>query len=49
MNPKKVVDALDHPLMFIVFVGMALIGLSNIVVWGAKRAGLVGLASALGR
>lgn len=49
MNPGKVVDALDHPLMFVIFIGMALYGLTNIVVWGSKRAGLTGLTATLGR
>jgi hypothetical protein len=38
---------LDHPLLFIFFMLLALKGLSAVVVWGAKSAGWNGLANLL--
>jgi len=41
------IEGLDHPLLFVLFAGMAIIGLFNCVKWGADRANLVGLKSAV--
>lgn len=38
---------LDHPLLFVIFLGMALYGLTNIVKWGADKAGIHGLTATL--
>lgn len=43
----KMLRSLDHPFMFVVFLGMALYGLTNIVKWGADHGGLFGLKAAL--
>jgi hypothetical protein len=34
-----------HPLLFVIFAGMAILGLQSLVTWGAKEAGLNGLAA----
>ena len=36
---------LDHPLLFILFMLLALKGLESVITWGAKEAGINGLAS----
>jgi hypothetical protein len=43
----RALRSLDHPLLFVVFAGMAILGLANIAKWGADKAGLFGLKSAL--
>lgn len=43
----KLIEGLDHPIFFVLFAGMAIFGLFNIVKWGADKSGLVGLKSAL--
>lgn len=44
---QKFLAGLDHPLLFCVFAGMAIIGLANIAKWGAVRFNLPGLQSTL--
>ena len=36
---------LDHPLLFVLFVFMAVTGMQAVLTWGAKEAGWNGLAS----
>lgn len=43
----KWLEGLDHPLLFVIFAGMAIWGLGGIAKWGADRFGVVGLKSAL--
>ena len=43
----KALRSLDHPLLFVVFAGMAIIGLVNITKYGADHFGLFGLKSTL--
>jgi hypothetical protein len=43
----KVIRQLDHPLLFVVFAGMAILGLANLAKWGADHFGIYGLKSAL--
>lgn len=43
----KFLAGLDHPLLFVIFAGMAIIGLSNIAKWGADQVGLYGLKATL--
>lgn len=38
---------LDHPLLFVLFLFLAMWGLAGVVTHGAKRAGLPGLANAV--
>ncbi len=38
-------NALDHPILFVLFVMMAVTGLQALITWGAKEAGLDGLAA----
>jgi hypothetical protein len=40
----KFLDKLDHPLLFVLFMLLALKGLESVITWGAKEAGLNGLA-----
>jgi hypothetical protein len=40
-----VLEALDHPIMFVLFMMMAVVGLQSLITWGAKEAGLDGLAA----
>lgn len=44
---QKFLAGLDHPLLFVVFAGMAIIGLSNIAKWGAVHWNIPGLQSTL--
>ena len=43
----RTLRSLDHPFMFVIFLGMALYGLTNIAKWAADKGGLFGLKSAL--
>lgn len=43
----KLVQALDHPVLFVLFITCAVMGMANIIKWGADRAGLFGLKAAL--
>lgn len=36
---------LDHPLLFLLFMLLALKGLESVITWGAKEAGMSGLAA----
>lgn len=38
-------EALDHPLMFVFFMLLAITGMASLITWGAKEAGLDGLAA----
>ncbi len=42
---KNFLDKLDHPLLFILFLWLALHGFSAFVTWGAKEWGWPGLAA----
>lgn len=42
---KTLLERLDHPLLFILFLWLALHGFSALVTWGAKEAGWSGLAA----
>lgn len=42
---KDFLEHLDHPLLFILFIWLALHGFSAIVTWAAKEAGWTGLAA----
>lgn len=41
----KLVEALDHPIVFVLFITMAVIGMSALLTWGFKKAGLPGPAT----
>lgn len=41
----KLLDELDHPLPFVLFLGMALLGMGGIVTYLAKRANVPGLSN----
>lgn len=43
----KVVEKLDHPVLFVVFLFLALWGTAGVLTHVAKRAGLNGVASAI--
>jgi hypothetical protein len=43
----KLLDALDHPIVFVFFLMLALAGLSSVCIYIAKSAGMGGAASAL--
>lgn len=43
----KKLEALDHPILFVLFLFLALWGFAGVVTHGAKRFGLHGLASAV--
>ena len=36
---------LDHPILFVFFLLLALKGLGALITWGAKEAGMTGLAN----
>lgn len=38
-------DRLDHPILFVLFAMMAIVGLQSLITWGAKEAGWNGLAA----
>lgn len=38
-------DSLDHPVMFVVLISVAVICFTSILTWGAKAAGIPGLAA----
>lgn len=40
-------DSLDHPVVFILFVSLAVCGMLAILTWGAKAAGWSGAAAVL--
>lgn len=42
---KDFMKTLDHPLLFLFFLLLALTGLSSVVTWGFKAAGLNGPAT----
>ena len=44
---RDFVESLDHPLLFVVFLGLALYGLTNIAKWGASKWGIFGLKAFL--
>lgn len=37
-------DALDHPVMFVLFLTLAVAGMASILTWGAKASGHSGAA-----
>lgn len=39
------IKAFDHPLLFVVFVTMAVLGMQAALTWAAKEAGWNGLAA----
>jgi hypothetical protein len=41
----KVLDALDHPIVFVFFITLAVLGMSSLLTWGFKAAGLPGPAA----
>jgi len=38
-------EKLDHPLLFVLFMMMAMLGMQAIITWGAKEMGWDGLAA----
>lgn len=42
---NKVVESLDHPIVFIFFTTLAVLGMSALMTWGFKRAGMSGPAA----
>lgn len=42
---KKVLDSLDHPIIFIFFVTLAVCGTMSLLTWGFKAAGMAGPAA----
>ena len=44
---QKFLAGLDHPLLFVIFAGMAIWGLGNVVKWGATQLGIPGLQAAV--
>ncbi len=38
-------NTLDHPILFVLFVMMAVTGLQALITWGAKEVGWDGLAA----
>lgn len=43
----EVMDALDHPIFFLVVISIGVVCMLSILTWGAKAAGLPGLSSLL--
>lgn len=41
----ELLDALDHPIVFTFLIALVVIGWLALITWGAKAAGLPGLAS----
>lgn len=44
---SELLEGLDHPLLFVVAVGLALIGFYGVAKWAAMELGLHGVAAAL--
>lgn len=44
-NPVEFAKKLDHPLLFLLFLLLALKGTEAFITWGAKKLGFTGLAS----
>lgn len=42
---KSWIEHLDHPLLFVLFMWLAIQGISSLVTWGAKEVGWNGLAA----
>lgn len=42
---SKILDALDHPVLFIFFVTLAVLGMSALMTWGFKTLGWTGPAA----
>lgn len=42
---NKVLDAMDHPIVFVFFMTLAVLGASALLTWGFKAAGLPGPAA----
>lgn len=38
------VEDLDHPILFVFFAMLAIVGMQSLVTWGAKALGLIGLS-----
>jgi hypothetical protein len=38
-------EKLDHPILFVLFMMMSILGLQALITWGAKEAGWDGLAA----
>jgi len=41
----EALDALDHPVVFVFFITLAVIGMTSILTWGFKRANMPGPAA----
>lgn len=44
---RKLLDDLDHPVLFVLFMTFALAGSFNLMKWGADHFGLFGLKAVL--
>lgn len=44
---NKVIESLDHPVIFVVLITFAVCGCSALLTWGFKAAGLPGPAQAV--
>ncbi len=44
---RKFVEALDHPILFVFFMTLAVFGMGNILKWAAHSTNMFGLQSAV--
>lgn len=42
---ERFLDTIDHPIVFVLFMTMAVFGVAAIVTWGAKQMGWTGIAN----
>ncbi len=42
---ERLLDALDHPIIFVLFMTLAVFGVAAMATWGAKKMGWAGIAN----